>query len=99
MRKWADDYGTSLAGQGLTPSEVLKKVEEGVKKEFPQKFTNPNKNNAPSVESGSQKAAGSKKDDIELSDQERKIMNTLVSTKVMTKDEYLKQLKAVKGIK
>lgn len=99
MRKWADDYGTTLSAQGLSPSEVLKKVEDGVKKEFPQKFTNPNKSNAPSVESGSQKAAGSKKDDFELSDQERRIMNTLVSTKVLTKEEYISQLKAAKGIK
>lgn len=93
MRKWADDYGIELAQQGLSPSDVLKKVEQAVKKEFAHKFTNPNKASAPDVE-GSGRAGSSKGiDRFELTDNERKIMNTLVSTKQMTKEEYIKQLK------
>lgn len=99
MRKWADDYGLQLAQQGLAPEQVLKKVEEEVRKEFKHKFTNPNKSNAPSVEGSSTKGSKGKDDDFVLSDQERKIMNTLVSTGTMTKDKYIAELKAIKGIK
>lgn len=93
MQAWADDYGIELRKQGMTPSEVLKRIEQEVKKEFPHKFKNPNKENAPSVESG--KGEGSTREAFELSEQERKVMNTLVSTKQMTKEEYIKQLKAM----
>lgn len=98
MRKWADDFGADLAGQGLAPQEVLKKVEEAVKKEFAHKFTNPNKSSAPDVESG-QRGQGKSGDRFELTPQQVKIMNTLVSTKVMTKDEYIAQVKAMRGTK
>lgn len=93
MRKWADDYGLQLAQQGLAPAEVLKKVEQAVKKEFPNKFTNPNKENAPNVESGGRSGASKGKDGFEMTDMEKKVMNTLVSTKQMTKEAYIEQLK------
>jgi len=100
MRNWADTHGVELARQGLKPAEVLVAIEKAVKKEFPQKFTNPNKQSAPDVESGQRGAtSGAKGDGIELSDQERKIMNTLVQSGTMTKEKYLEQLKAIKGIK
>lgn len=98
MRKFADDFGTNLAAQGINdPSVVLRKVEEAVRKEFPQKFINPNKASAPDVD-GSKPGQGSKsKDSIELSDQERKVMNMLVSTKTMTKDEYIADIKKLRA--
>ena len=99
MRAWADEFGIKLAQQGLGPQEVLKKVAEEVRKEFKHKFTNPNKANAPSVEGSSSKNVRAKDDDFTLSDQERKIMNTLVSTGTMTKEKYIAELKAIKGIK
>ena len=99
MRAWADDEGVKLARQGKTPAEVLRILEVAVKKEFPQKFTNPNKASAPDVESGSRGNSGTKSDGFEMTDQERKIMNTLVASKTMTKEKYIEQLKAIKGIK
>lgn len=100
MRTWADDFGAQLAKQGLKPAEVLRKVEEGVRKEFPQKFTNPNKQNAPFVENGKQGASrASGKDKVELSEQEERIMNTLVRSGAITKEKYLADLKAIKGLK
>lgn len=99
MRDFADELGVKLARQGKGPSEVLKEVEVAVRKEFPHRFKNPNKESAPDVESGSGKNTSRGAKEIELSEQERKIMNTLVSTKVMTKDEYLADLKKIKGIK
>lgn len=93
MRKWADDYGQELANQGKSPHEVLKEVEKAVRKEFANKFTNPNKANAPDVEVGARGERGSSRSDFEMTDNERRIMNTLVSTKQMTKEEYISQLK------
>jgi len=100
MRKFADDVGTTLASQGLTPTEVLKQVEQAVRKEFPAKFTNPNKEYAPSVEQsrGTSKPAGKESDSF-LNEQERKVMNDLVRSGLLTKEKYIADLKAVKGLK
>jgi len=100
MRNWADDFGTKLhrANPELTPSQVLKKVEEAVRKEFPQKFTNPNKANAPDVENGKTGSRGSSKADSlesQLDDRSRKIMNDLVRSGTLTKEQYLKQWKEI----
>lgn len=99
MREFADQEGIRLHSQGLSPQEVLVQVEKLVRKEFPHKFTNPNKSNAPGVENGKPGNTGRKEPELELTEAERKIMNTLVSTKQMTKEQYLADLKKVKGIK
>jgi hypothetical protein len=99
MRKFADDVGNDMQQRGMSPAEVLKEVEKAVRKEFPQKFTNPNKANAPSVESSGAPSKGSKSlGDFELTDIERKIMNDLVRSKVLTKEEYIADLKKQKGV-
>lgn len=97
MREFADEVGQQLHRQGLSPKEVLAKVSEAVKKEFPQKFTNPNKEAAPNV--GSSTRAPAKGKDIEstLTQDERNIMNTLVRGGHMTKEAYLEGLKAIRG--
>mgnify|MGYP003498403038 FL=1 len=99
MRKWADDYGIELSRQGTAPGEVLKKVEAAVKKEFAHKFTNPNKAGAPDVEAGGRSSGGKSADKFELTPQEEKVMKTLVSTKVMTKEDYIAQVKAMRNAK
>lgn len=99
MRKWADDYGLELHQQGLAPLEVLKKVEQAVKKEFAHKFTNPNKASAPDVEASGRSKGSSGSDKFQLTEQEEKVMKTLVSTKVMTKEAYIAQVKAMRGDK
>lgn len=100
MATFADDLGLKLHNQGLSKQEVLKRVEEEVRKEFPNKFTNPNKDKPSSVEgSGSKRSAGGKSSgEFELTDQERNIMNTLVRSKTMTKEEYIADLRKVKGL-
>ena len=97
MRIYADDVGATLAQQGVPPSEVLKKVEAAVKAEFPTKFTNPNRDRPSAVEGASTKAPA-KKESFELTDQERRIMNNLVASKVLTKEEYIADLRKQKGI-
>lgn len=96
MREFADDVGKRLAGT-MAPAEVLKKVEAAVRDEFPHKFTNANKADAPSV--GSSKGGGkSKGAEFALDEQERRIMETLVRGKYITKEKYIADLKKAKGI-
>lgn len=96
MRQFADQVGLRLKGQ-MPPAEVLKEVEKAVKQEFPTKFKNPNKESAPDVDSSDGKT--SRSGGFELTEQERKIMNTFVRSGVMTKEKYIADLKAAKGIK
>jgi flagellar biosynthesis GTPase FlhF len=98
MRAFADALGIELRAQGISPSDVLRQVEVKIKEEFPNKFRNPNRDKPGAVEGGG-KAAPSKGNSGEasLSDEERRIMNTFVRTGVMTKEQYIADLKKVKG--
>lgn len=96
MRAFADALGMELQGQGLAPSQVLKKVEEEVKKEFPNKFQNQRQNRPNPVEGGSPR--GSSSSSFQLSPEERRVMNTFVRQGVMSEKEYVAELKRVKGI-
>lgn len=97
MRMLADSYGSKLAREGMTPPEVLKAVAKKVKAEFPHKFVNPNKANAPDVGVSDNSGRSSSNERFELSDMERNIMNTLVRDGTMTKEQYIKDLKAIKA--
>lgn len=103
MRAYADKRGVELHQQGLTPLEVLKKVEEDVRKEFPHKFRNSNKDDAPMIENSNARgtSGSNKKDSFQLSPAEERIMNTLIKSdpKTFTKEKYIAELKVAKGIK
>lgn len=100
MRAFADEYGVKLGAQGVEPSEVLKRVEEAVRKEFPDKFRNANKDAAPDIEASGRKTSV-KKDDFQLNAQEERIFQTLHKSdpKTFTREKYVAELKAAKGIK
>jgi hypothetical protein len=98
MRAFADTLGLELRSKGLTPTEVLRQVEIQIKEEFPTKFRNPNRDKPGTVEAGGK--GGSVKGgsgEASLTDDERRIMNTFVRTGVMTKEQYIADLKKVKG--
>ena len=97
MREYADEVGRRLHATGLGPSEVLKEVEKAVRKEFPNKFRNPNKEDAPDVSSGKQASGPSKGPKYQLTEQERNIMNTLVRVGAVTEEKYIADLKKIKG--
>lgn len=99
MRTFADLEGARLHAQGLSRQEVLRKVVEAVKKEFPNKFRNSNKDDAPNVEESRGARSGGKSDSFELNAQEKKIMNDLVRSGLLTKEKYIAQLKEAKGLK
>lgn len=105
MRAHADEVGIRLHKEGLSAAEVLKRVEQEVRKEFPHKFVNPNKASAPSVESSTSRGGGtSKRDDFQMSEQEEKAMKNLIKLTgrdgkpFMTKEQYIADLKKAKGL-
>lgn len=97
MRDVADAYGARLAREGMSPPDVLEAVVKKVKAEFPHKFVNTNKASAPDVGVSTGNGRASSTERVELSDVERKIMNTLVNSGQMTKEQYIKDLKAIKS--
>lgn len=96
MTAFADRLGVELAQKGMSPSEVLQEVTREIKKEFSHKFSNPRRERAGSVESGS-RSSNSSEPDFQMTDDERRIMNRLVGAGALTKDEYIKELKRTRG--
>jgi hypothetical protein len=85
-----------LAQKGWAPEEVLREVTREVKKEFEHKFKNPNRERGSGVESSTRRGSTSTAA-FALSDEETQIMNRMVRAGAMTKDEYISELKKVRG--
>lgn len=97
MRVFADEVGKELAAAGLAdPRELLDEVERRTKKEFSHKFQNPNRAKPGSVESGTNKGSQSK-DTFQLTPEETVVMNKFVKAGHMSKEEYIKDIKAQRG--
>lgn len=92
MKAFADALGAELAAGGMPPAAVLKKVEEEVKKEFPNRFQNPRQNRVAGVEGGNGKGT-TNSDNFKLTPLERRIMETLVKEGTLTKEQYIADLK------
>lgn len=98
MRSFADNLGVQLAQEGLSPTEVLKEVEKEVKQRYPEKFRNPNRDKPGAVEGVSARAnTGNRDSGPDMSDEQKRIMDTIVKSGALTKEEYLKQFKAIQG--
>lgn len=96
MKAFADALGQDLARAGNSPSEVLRKVAAEVRKEFPARFNNPNRDKPGAVETG--RGTGSSSTKFVLSDDERRVMNTFIRTGAFkTEKEYIDELKKVRG--
>ena len=100
LRGFADEAGVaySRTHPDVDPVDVLKYVKERIKKAFPEKFSNPNRDKPNTVEGRGTPASKAKSDDFELTEEERKVMNTFIRAEVMTKEEYIAELRKVKGI-
>lgn len=104
MRAEADLVGTAYAASNpdKDPIEVLKYVESRMKRAFPEKFKNPNRERPSTVEGtskqSSKQSSSSKEDSFELNEEEQRAMKSFVRAGVMTKDEYIKELKKVRGV-
>lgn len=99
MRADADAFGEAFArnNQDKTPQEVLEYVAKKIKKAYPEKFVNPNRSKPTGVESGSGNRQGSSRDSFTLTEEETRVMNTFARNGIMEKDEYIKQVKAMRG--
>ena len=100
MRKFADVVGLEYAqaNPSLDPEEVLEFVAKKVKMTFKERFVNPNRNKPSAVE-GAGSTAPKAKGSFELTDDERRVMNTFVRTGVMKADDYIEQVKTMRGVK
>jgi hypothetical protein len=98
MKAYADTVAAQLNKQGITGPALLKGIDEEIRKAFPTKFSNPNRERPGAVESSTIKGS-SRRETFELNEQEHRIMNTFVRDGVMTKEQYIADLKKVKGVR
>ena len=95
MVDFADAEGHRLQAQGgLSPQQILQEVETRVRREFPHKFTNPNRSKPGAVEASGNRPSNAK-EDYPLTDDQRNVMNRLIRSGTMTKEDYIKDLKAL----
>lgn len=98
MQAYADKVGLELGAQGMSPSDVLAAVEREVKKEFADRFTNPNRAKAGAVE-GSTAKSGGKKDSFQLTPEEHRAMQRFVKTiPGYTEEKYIAEIKKIRGV-
>ena len=101
LRDEADAVGLIFANKnpGSAPTVILKHVEDIIKKRHPDKFGT--RRAAPNAVASVDRTRSSRKseDVYELDEMETKIMNDLVRSGVMKKEEYIADLKKIKGEK
>ena len=102
MHDFADGTAVSfikrseLSGVKLTEDEVFSHVLDKVKKAYPEKFENPNRQKASAVSSGDRNSKGTKSG-YRLSDEEEAVARNFERQGIMTREEYIKERKALVG--
>lgn len=98
MKAAADEVARELVLRGERDNaRILTEVEKRIKQEFPQKFTNPNREKASAVEGSTNKSTTRKTDTVEMSDVEKTIMNKILRvTPGLTKEKYLEEFKSTR---
>jgi hypothetical protein len=98
MKAFADALGNDLASKGMRdPTQILTEIERQTKKEFAHKFVNQNRGKPGAVEGASGKGSGPR-DSFQLTDEETRVMNRFVKSGLMTKEEYIADIKADRGV-
>jgi hypothetical protein len=96
MTAFADKLGVELAQEGYSPDEVLRRVSREVKDEFKHKFTNPKRDGPSAVEGGSRKSLKTSSDDTaDMPEEDVRMMNKIVRSGIMTKEQYIKEYKGL----
>jgi len=105
MREYADVVGMGYANKNpnLDPEDVLQYVTSQVKARFKEKFVNPNRTKPSAVE-GANTGTPANKSSFELTDDEKRVMNSfmragIIGSNGMSKEEYISQVKATRGVK
>lgn len=103
MRADADLFGEAYARNNpdKSPQEVLEYVTKKIKRAYPDEFQNPNRNRPSSVEGGQRAgtSSGAGNSSFQLTEEETKIMNTFVRQGVLTKEQYIEEVKRMRGVK
>jgi hypothetical protein len=98
MRQFADSIGMGYAQThpNQSPEEVLFYVTKQVKERFKDKFINPNRSKPGAV--GTSDTNSESKGSFQLTEDERRVMNTFIRAGVMTKDNYINEVKKTRGV-
>ena len=98
LREFADAIGIKIAKENPNkpPEELLKEVERHVKTHYKEYFTNERKDRPSTVEGSSTRSSSkSDKDDFVLSEDDERVMKKFVKLGVMTKEQFIAELKSV----
>lgn len=100
LRGEADRIGLAYAAANpdKDPDEVVNFVSSQIKILHPDKFRNPNKTKPASVEGASTTKSTKVTTSMDLTEEEERVMKTFVRQGIMTREEYIDELKKVKGI-
>lgn len=100
LRSFADDVGVGAfqrSGGKIAEEDLYEMVKQRVMKAFPEKFKGAGKPTS-AVEGASGTARPVKTDSFKLSEDEEKTMRTFVRQGILTKEQYIADLKKIKGI-
>jgi len=97
LREFADDFGTGYKSRHpeTTELELYRITRDKVMKAFPDKFRGSG-SKVPSVE-GTGSPPTKPAEVFKITDEEKRVMNTFVRNGIMTKEEYLTELKRIKN--
>jgi hypothetical protein len=96
LTRYADSLGRDLIAQGMSPAEILKQVEEAVREDFPEKFRNPNRDEAPEMVTSGRKSVPTER--FRLTEDEERVWKNFEKAGVpMTRDEYVADIKKLRG--
>ncbi|MCR4308168.1 MAG: hypothetical protein NUV80_06435 [Candidatus Berkelbacteria bacterium] len=100
LKVFADRIGFAVraANPNLSAQDILFEVEKTVKKANPEKFVNKNKEVAAAVEGGTPQRKA-KTEQIELTEEEQKTMRKFVKAGALTEEQYMADIKAMRGVK
>lgn len=101
LRSEADALGMAYkqTNPDKSPDEVLSHVTRQIKKLYPEKFQNPNRQAPNLVEGASGQRTPSKKTDaFALTEDEERVCKTFVRNGVMSREDYIKEIKKVRGV-
>ena len=99
LRSFADDIGVGAyqrVGGKIAEPELYALVRQRVMKAYPEKFRGQGSKTS-SVEGAGSNSKPIKSDSFRLSEEEEKAMKTFVRQGIMTKEEYISEIKRVKG--
>ncbi len=102
MRETADALGIAYAQKhpDQSPGQVLKYAESQIKKLYKDRFENQNRNRPTSVEgSGSGSIGKVSGISFEMTEEEKQVMTSFVRSGIMSKEDYIAELKSMRGVK